>query len=221
LRRYDAALQHCRELYTHDSVWIGTTVLPLLVEAAAHCGDVATAEAALDRLSERASTSGSHWAQGLLARSRALLATYDDAEAQFRIAIDHLTRCTAAMDRAITQLVYGEWLRRARRRREARGPLRAAIEFFETAGARAFADRTRIELVATGEHARPRSDATRDLLTPHEARIGRLAAAGLTNAEIASELYLSTSTVEYHLSKIYRKLGVTTRTQLAGLDLPE
>ncbi len=96
--------------------------------------------------------------------------------------------------------------------------MRTALEFFEGIGARAFAERTRRELTATGEHSRPRSDATRDLLTPQEAQIARLVADGMKNAEIASQLYISRSTVEYHLRKIYRKLGITTRTQLASVE---
>jgi DNA-binding NarL/FixJ family response regulator len=117
------------------------------------------------------------------------------------------------------QVLYGEWLRRSRRRREAREPLREALELFERIGARGFAERARRELVATGEHSRARSDATRDLLTAQESQIAQLVGEGRTNAEIASNLFISRSTVEYHLHKIYRKLGVKSRTQLARLDL--
>jgi DNA-binding CsgD family transcriptional regulator len=149
---------------------------------------------------------------------RALLAAGDEAESHYQVALDRLTRCTVAFDLARAQLLYGEWLRRARRRREAREPLRAALECFDGIGARAFAERTRRELAATGEHSRPRSDGTRGLLTGQEAQIAGLVADGCTNSEIASQLFISLRTVEYHLSKVYRKLGVNTRTQLARLE---
>jgi DNA-binding NarL/FixJ family response regulator len=144
----------------------------------------------------------------------------DDADEHFRTALAHLARSTMASDRARTQLLYGEWLRRARRRREAREPLQDALDHFEAIGARGFATRTRVELLATGQHARERSVATADQLTPQEAQIARLVAGGERNQDIAAQLFISTSTVEYHLRKVFRKLGVTTRTQLARLDLP-
>ena len=169
----------------------------------------ATATAALERFSERATASRTHWAEGSLACMRALLAADDEAESQYRVALDRLARAPSAVDLARVQLLYGEWLRRARRRREAREPLRAALECFERIGARAFAERTRRELAATGEHSRPRSDATRGLLTAQEAQIAQLVADGMTNPQIASQLYISMSTVEYHLRKVYRKLGVS------------
>jgi DNA-binding CsgD family transcriptional regulator len=215
--RYASALGHCREITDH-SVPFSTMALPLLIEAAVRCDDLATATGALERFSERAIASRSHWAGGLLACMRALLAAGDDAESQYRVALDRLGRCTVAFDLARAQLLYGEWLRRARRRREAREPLRAALECFDRIGARAFAQRARRELAATGEHSRPRSDATRDLLTRQEAQIARLVADGCTNSEIASQLFISLRTVEYHLNKVYRKLGVNTRTQLARLE---
>ena len=215
--RYATALEHCSGITDH-SVPFSTIALPVLIEAAVRCDDLATATTALERFSERAMASRSHWAGGLLACMRALLAVGDEAESQYRVALDRLTRCTVAFDLARAQLLYGEWLRRARRRREAREPLRAALECFDRIGARAFAERTRRELAATGEHSRPRSDATRGLLTGQEAQIARLAAEGCTNSEIASQLFISLRTVEYHLNKVYRKLGVNTRTQLARLE---
>jgi DNA-binding CsgD family transcriptional regulator len=216
--RYATALEHCRGI-TDRSVPFSTIALPVLIEAAVRCDDLATATSALERFSERAMASRSHWAGGLLACMRALLAAGDEAESQYRVALERLTRCTVAFDLARAQLLYGEWLRRARRRREAREPLRAALACFDGIGARAFAERTRRELAATGEHSRPRSDATRGLLTEQEAQIARLVADGCTNSEVASQLFISLSTVEYHLNKVYRKLGVNTRTQLARLEL--
>jgi len=215
--RYATALEHCRGITDH-SVPFSTISLPVLIESAVRCDDLATATTALDGFSKRAIASRSHWAEGLLACMRALLAPGDEAESQYQVALDRLTRCTVAFDLARAQLLYGEWLRRARRRREAREPLRAALECFDGIGARAFAERTRRELAATGEHSRPRSDVTRGLLTGQEAQIARLVADGCTNSEIASQLFISLRTVEYHLNKVYRKLGVNTRTQLARLE---
>ena len=217
--RYDAALRAGRHIFDHDSIVVGTLGLPDLVEAAARCGDMDIAEQALTRLSERASASGTAWARGLLARARALVANGDEADEHFRVALDELSRSTIATDTARTQLLYGEWLRRARRRKEARGPLHEALEFFETIGASGFAARARNELAATGEHVRSRS-APVNVLTPQEAQIARLAASGERNHDIAAQLYITTSTVEYHLRKIFVKLGVTSRTQLAQVDLP-
>ena len=175
--RYDAALRAGRHIFDHDSIVIGTLALPDLVEAAARCSDMDIAEQAMARLSERATASGTGWARGLLARARALVANGDEADEQFRLALDELSRSTIATDTARTQLLYGEWLRRARRRKEARWPLHEALEFFETIGASGFAARARSELAATGEHVRSRS-APVDILTPQEAQIARLAASG-------------------------------------------
>ena len=216
---YASALEHCRRIDAHASVPLAGLVLPLLIEAATRCGEVTAANDALDRFARRAAAAGSDWACGLLACSRALLATDDDAEAQYREAVDLLSRSGAAFDAARARLLFGEWLRRTKRRRDARELLRAAHKFFEDAGSQAFAERARVELEATGEHAHRRSDASRYALTPQEEQIARLVAEGCANSEIASRLYLSRSTVEYHLRKIYRKAGVTTRTQLARLEL--
>jgi DNA-binding CsgD family transcriptional regulator len=218
-RSYAEALDHCRELEAHDTVAVSMFALPLLVEAAVRCGDLDTANAAHDRFSERARAAATDWALGLLASTRALLAIGESPEAHYAEALDRLAGTGAAVDLARVQLLYGEWLRRARRRSDAREPLRASLDFFERIGADAFAERARRELAATGEHSRPRSDATRDMLTAHEEQIAQLVAEGKTNPQIASQLYISKSTVEYHLRKIYRKLGVTTRTQLARLEL--
>ena len=219
MARYADALDHCRAIEVHDSVALSMLAFPLLIEAAVRGGDRATADAAQERFSEWTTASSTEWALGLLASTRALLAPDESAEEYYTEALERLGRTTVAVDLARVQLLYGEWLRRTRRRRDAREPLRTALGFFERVGADAFAERTRRELAATGEHSRPRSDATRDMLTVQEAQIAQLVAEGMTNPQIASQLYISKSTVEYHLRKIYRKLGVTSRTQLARLEL--
>jgi DNA-binding CsgD family transcriptional regulator len=217
--RYDAALRAARHLVDHDNVALGTIALPDVIEAATRGNDTELALRALDRLAERTSAADTPWARGLLARGRALVANGDDADEQFHLALDALSRASIDTETARTQLLYGEWLRRERRRKEARDPLNEAIEFFETIGASSFAARTRAELAATGEHVRSRSAPT-DVLTPQEAQIARLAASGVRNREIAAQLYITTSTVEYHLRKVFMKLGVSSRTQLAQVDLP-
>jgi DNA-binding CsgD family transcriptional regulator len=152
---------------------------------------------------------------GLLARSNALLAKDAAAEASYIESIERLQTSRAATDVARAFLLYGEWLRRQGRKRDARLVLRTAHERFESMGAVAFAERARNELLATGEHARQRTVETRDDLTPQEAQIARLAGEGLRNPEIAARLFISGSTVEYHLVKVFRKLGVRSRTELA------
>ena len=159
---------------------------------------------------------GTPLASGLLARSRALLAGDADAEPLYHQAIGHLKQCRAAPQLARAHLVYGEWLRRQRRRRDARQQLRTAHEMFTLMGAEAFAERARIELLATGERARPRTAETAEELTPQEAQIARLVSQGESNRDIAAQLFLSSSTVDYHLRKVFRKTGVTSRTQLAS-----
>ena len=158
-------------------------------------------------------------ALGLLARSRALLARDYEADALYTEAIDRLTDCPSTVQLARTQLLYGEWLRRRKRRAEARRHLRAAYTQFEEMGAAGFAERTRLELVATGETARKRNPETRNKLTPQEAQIATLASRGATNPEIASKLFISPNTVDYHLRKVFRKLDVTSRRHLAAAAL--
>ena len=215
LGNYQAALQCALGVYDDDAPFFGTLVLPDLVEAAARCGETGMAEAALGRLAERAAAAGTPLALGLLARSRALLAGDADAELLYEEAIGHLKQCRAAPQLARAHLVYGEWLRRQRRRRDAREQLRTAHEMFTAMGAGAFAERARVELLATGERARQRTAETEDELTPQEAQIARLVSQGDSNRDIAAQLFLSPSTVDYHLRKVFRKTGVTSRTQLA------
>ena len=215
LGNYQAALQCALGLYEDDDPHLVNYVLPNLVEAAARCGQTGLAEAALGRLAERAPRTGTPLALGLLARSRALLAADADAEPLYAEAIGHLEQCRARPQLARAHLLYGEWLRRQRRRRDAREQLRTAHEMFSAMGAEAFAERARVELLATGERARQRTAETEDELTPQEAQIARLVSQGDSNREIAAQLFLSPSTVDYHLRKVFRKTGVASRTQLA------
>jgi DNA-binding CsgD family transcriptional regulator len=217
---YDAALRAAQRSVERAGGGLGTVALADLVEAAARCGQTELAEQAVARLSDRAQASGTAWASGLLLRSRALLATGDEADDLFGTALDELSRTTLATEQARTNLLYGEWLRRARRRRDARQPLGDALEIFEAIGAHRFAARAGAELAATAEHVAKRSSSSTTALTPQEAQIARLAAAGERNREIAAQLFITTSTVEYHLRKVFVKLGVTSRTQLAKVELP-
>jgi DNA-binding NarL/FixJ family response regulator len=212
--RYEGSLDSVLKIYRLDPPGLGTRILPDLIEAAARSGDKKAATSALERLSERALASGTRLACGLLARSRALLSD-DNAEDLFQEAIEHLRQSDTDVHLARTHLVYGEWLRRKRRRRDARGQLRAARESFEHLGYAAFAHRAAVELQATGETARKRIGDGLDQLTPREAQVTRLVAEGSSNRGVASQLFISENTVEYHLKKAFRKVGVTSRTQLA------
>jgi DNA-binding CsgD family transcriptional regulator len=186
-----------------------------LIEAACRSGRPERGAEALESLTASTSASGTAWALGVEARSLALLTQGDAAEALYREAIERLEPTRLRLDLARGHLVYGEWLRREGRRIDARNELRAAYELFTGFGMEAFAERSRIELEATGEHARKRTPATLDQLTAQETQISRLAGEGNTNREIAAQLFISPSTVEYHLRKAFRKLDVTSRTQLA------
>jgi DNA-binding CsgD family transcriptional regulator len=214
LGRYEASLDSVLKIYQLDPPDLGTRILPDLIEAAARSGDEKAGTSALERLSERALASGTRLASGLLARSQALLSD-DDAEDLFREAIEHLRQSDTDVHLARTYLLYGEWLRRKRRRRDARVQLRAARESFEHLGYAAFAHRAFVELQATGETVRKRIGDGQDRLTPQEAQITRLVVEGSSNRQVASQLFISQNTVEYHLQKVFRKVGVTSRTQLA------
>jgi DNA-binding NarL/FixJ family response regulator len=144
-----------------------------------------------------------------------LLCDGEAAECLYREALDRLSGTRLRVDTARAHLLYGEWLRRERRKLDARAQLRQAHEMFLDFGAEAFAQRARVELNATGERARKRIEETRHQLTPQEAQVAHLAAQGATNPEIAAQLFISPSTVDYHLRKAFRKLGVRSRTQLA------
>jgi DNA-binding CsgD family transcriptional regulator len=214
LGHYHEAFSRALSIYHEDPLYLGTLGLPDLVEAGVRSGNRPAAEAALDRLSERATANRTDLGRGWLARSSALLADDADAEKLYQEAIEHLERSGARPDLGRAHLLYGEWLRRQRRRRDARQELRTAHDLFESIGADGFVQRARIELQATGETARKRSVETQSDLTPREAQIAGLAVDGASNAEIAAQLFLSSSTVEYHLRKVFRKLGLSSRIQL-------
>jgi DNA-binding CsgD family transcriptional regulator len=151
---------------------------------------------------------------GVLARSRALLSQGQDAANSYREAIARLSRTKLRPELARAHLLYGEWLRREKRRRDAREQLRIAQDLFITIGMGAFAARAGRELLATGETARKRTDDTRDELTAQETQIAQFARGGLSNAEIGARLFISPRTVEYHLHKVFTKLGIATREHL-------
>jgi DNA-binding CsgD family transcriptional regulator len=191
-----------------------------LVEAAARAGRRRIAERALERLTLSTRPSGTDWSLGVEARSRALLSDGDTAERLYQEAIERLRRTRVRVQLARTHLVYGEWLRRERRRLDARDQLRTAFEMFTAMGVEAFAGRTERELLATGERVRKRTVETSEQLTPQEAQIARLARDGLSNAEIGSRLFISQHTVAYHLRKVFSKLDITSRSHLVRL-LPQ
>ena len=216
LGRYDEAFAAAVEATSiPGEIWFATSALVELIEAASRSGRREEGNKALEELRLSTAASGTAWGLGVEARSRALLAEGDAAEPLYRESIERLEPTRLRLDLARGHLVYGEWLRRETRRIDARNELRAAYELFTDFGMEAFAERSRIELEATGEHARKRTSATLDQLTAQEAQISRLAAEGNTNREIAAQLFISSSTVEYHLRKAFRKLDVTSRTQLA------
>jgi DNA-binding CsgD family transcriptional regulator len=216
LGRYEEALAAARQAREHKHVHLSMWALPELIEAAARAGNQRIiAGDALDRLTGATQAGGTDFGLGIEARSRALLSEAEAAEGWYCEAIDRLSRARRRPDLARSHLLYGEWLRRQRRRRDARGQLRTAFAMFDAIGMEAFAGRARAELRATGERARPRGPEAPEVLTAQEEQIARLVAEHLSNREIAARLFISASTVEYHLRKIFRKLGVSSRTQLA------
>jgi DNA-binding CsgD family transcriptional regulator len=214
LGRHDAARDAAWEAFQPDPIGYGTWLLPELAEAASRTDDRALLESTLEWLSERTGVISSGWAAGIEARVRALLSDGEVADGLYRQSIAHLSGIRMRLELARAHLLYGEWLRRERRRLDARKHLRTALEAFRSMGAEAFARRAERELLATGEHARKRTVDTLDQLTAQETQIARLAANGHTNRDIAARLFISTSTVEYHLRKAFRKLDVKSRTQL-------
>jgi DNA-binding CsgD family transcriptional regulator/tetratricopeptide (TPR) repeat protein len=213
--RYGKALEAAQRAieYRYD-LGLGTWALVELVEAAAHSEHREIAASAYSRLAEMADDSGTDWALGVKARSHALLTVGDRADGLYQESISHLGRVRVRPELARAHLLYGEWLRREQRRGEARQELRTAHGMLEAMGMAAFAERARRELWATGEPARKRSAAAPGTLTAQELQIARLARDGLSNPEIGARLFISARTVEYHLSKVFTKLGITSRTQL-------
>jgi DNA-binding CsgD family transcriptional regulator len=214
LGQYELALDAAQKAAAADELVTSSWALYELVEAAAHLGRRELARDAVDRLSERTSPSGTAWAKGTEARSRALVEDGEAAEDLYRQAIEWLGQCRMAAHLARARLSYGEWLRRQGRRVDARRQLRGAYEMFASMGADGFADRARHELLATGGKVRRRQDDLRDQLTPQEEHIARLARDGRTNPEIGAALYLSPRTVEWHLRKVFTKLGISSRRGL-------
>ncbi|MFJ3408404.1 AAA family ATPase [Promicromonospora sp. NPDC090134] len=216
LGRYPAALAAARRAVAYDDLALTGWSLGELVEAAARAGEAGAAAEARERLTERTAAAGTPWALGAQALADALAGPAAAAEDRYREAADLLggTRLTVLTARA--RLLYGEWLRRENRRAAAREHLRAAHEVFAAAGAEGFAGRASRELAATGETVRSRSAGPADGLTAQEAQIARLAVAGRTNPEIGAELFLSPRTVEWHLRKVFGKLGIGSRRELAA-----
>jgi DNA-binding CsgD family transcriptional regulator len=215
LGRYEDALVAAQQASeVTPELFIAVWALPELIEAAIRSGNADLAPAALERLVESADASATDWGLGTAARSRALLSEGQAAEGLYREAIDRLSRTRLRTELARAHLLYGEWLRREQRRVDARAQLRTADEMLDTIGMEAFAERARHELLATGAKVRKRAVETRDELTAQEAQIARLARDGLSNPEIGARLFLSPRTVEWHLKKVFTKLGIGSRMAL-------
>jgi DNA-binding CsgD family transcriptional regulator/tetratricopeptide (TPR) repeat protein len=217
LGHYPAALAAAQQARDHDELGFGVWVLPELIEAAVRSGQPEAAADGLRQLSERTSLSRSPWAHGIQVRSRALLTAGQAAEDLYQEAISLIGPSQMTVQLARTHLLYGEWLRRVNRRTEAREQLRTAHQMLAGMGAGGFAERAARELLATGERVRNRTTDAPGQLTPRETQIGRLAGDGLSNPEIAAQLFMSPRTVEYHLHKIFTKLAVSSRNQLHGI----
>ena len=209
MRAAEQAAEQAPELYV--SMW----ALAELVEAATRTGESGIALDALERLVQETSVSDTDYALGIRARSRALVSEGPAAEPLYREAIDRLSRTRLRPDVARAHLLYGEWLRRDQRRVDARVELRTAYDQFTTIGMEAFAERTSRELLATGATVRKRTVETRDDLTAQERQIAHLARDGLSNPEIGARLFLSPRTVEWHLRKVFSKLGIRSRRELS------
>jgi DNA-binding CsgD family transcriptional regulator len=218
LGRYEQALAAAQQA-SDDSptLWFPSWAIPELIEAAVRSGEPGRAAAALRRLAETTRAGGTDWALGIEARSRAIISDGEAAEALYREAIDRLGRTRLRVELGRAHLVYGEWLRRQRRIRDARDQLRSAHEILDSIGAAGFAERARIELRATGARAPGRGTQAAGALTAQEALIARLAGEGATNGEIAAQLFISPATVAYHLRKVFTKLSIRSRNQLATL----
>ncbi|TFV60352.1 LuxR family transcriptional regulator [Mycobacterium sp. PS03-16] len=214
LGRYQVALAAARTACEFEDLSLYTRTLIELVEAAVRAGEPDAAAAAFEQVNARLRPAGADWALGVLARVQAMVTVGAAAERYYREAVDRLGRTPIAIDHARARLLYGEWLRRENRRSDARTELRSAHEDFVVIGAKAFADRARRELLATGEKAAKRPTRSGDALTPQEQQIAELAGAGLTNPEIGAQLFISAHTVEWHLRKVFAKLGIRSRREL-------
>jgi DNA-binding CsgD family transcriptional regulator len=213
--RYAEALAAAERGCEYDDVGLFAWSLVELIEAGVRCGASDASSGALDRLSARTRASGTEWALGIEASSRALLSDTRDAEPLYREAVERLDRSRGVIHATRARLLYGEWLRRENRRVDAREQLRVAYESFSRIGAKAFAERARGELLATGETVRKRRVDAPDDLTPQEKQIAQLARDGLSNPDIGARLFLSPRTVEFHLRKVYTKLGIRSRHELS------
>jgi DNA-binding CsgD family transcriptional regulator len=222
LGRHDAARDAARRAFERDQLGYGPSLVPELAEAASRTGDDALVRAALDWLSERTRVTPTQWALGIQARLAALLSKGHSAERHYRESIDRLGRTRVRIELARAHLLYGEWLHRENRRADAREQLRTACQMLDAMGAEGFAERARRELLATGESVRKRApQATRTrageagtALTTQETQVARLACEGLSNPEIGTRLFISARTVQYHLRKVFTKLGISSRGQL-------
>src|SRR6266700_2292400 len=214
LGRYEAAREAAWQAFERDELGFGPLIVPELAEAASRTGDAARLRTALDWLTERARVTPTEWALGIEARVRALSSDGAAAEGHYREELEHLGRTRLRIGLARTHLLYGEWLRREQRRVDARERLHTAVDMLSAMGVDAFADRARRELLATGETVRKRRVETRGDLTVQEAQIARLAHDVLTNPEIGAQLFISPRTVQYHLRKVFLKLGISSRAEL-------
>ena len=220
LAQRDLAEGHYRDAYHRlkpliDEPFLQVTPLqyPDYVEAAVRSGHPGEAPALVEILAAMADANGSAWTHGVAVRSRALIAPDSEAEIHYQSAIETLSSAGIEVETARSHLLYGEWLRRRKRRREAREHLRIAMKTLEQGGAGPFAQRARTELEATGEHVTPTPQHSLNL-TSQEATVARLAAQGRTNAEIGASMFVSPNTVDYHLRKVFQKLGISSRRQL-------
>ena len=221
LGRYEQALAAAQPASDDTpEMFISSWALAELIEAASRSGEPQRGMGAMERLAEDTAAAGTDWALGIAARSRALLCEGDEAEHLYREAIQRLGQTRLRPELARAHLLYGEWLRREKRRFDARGQLRTAHEMLTAIGMEGFAERARRELTATGETVRKRTVETSDDLTPHETQIAQLACDGLSNPEIGARLFISPRTVEWHLRKVFAKLGISSRRQLAKALAP-
>jgi DNA-binding CsgD family transcriptional regulator len=220
--RYEVALDAAQRACEHEDLSVFNSALVELVEAASRSNRADVGAVAMMQLEERADAAGTHWALGLKARSQALLSERCTAERFFVESIEHLARTRVDVELGRAHLLYGEWLRREKRRRDARQQLRTAHKMLRRKGAQTFAERARHELLATAESVRRRNPATITDLTAQERQIGGLAAGGYTNREIGAKLFISARTVEWHMGNVFTKLGIASRRELrqvlAGLS---